>query len=110
MQVGSHSDITLAALMPVAATDQPTIFEGQTEGIGKLTFGDSLNPEKLGTKNWGQTTVSLVRSCHTSRKTVVCLRLFLSPVVFPTSSFLPASLFANAYRARDRQLRRPRKS
>jgi acyl-CoA thioesterase len=36
MQVEPHSDITLAALMQVAATDQPTIFEGQTEAYGRL--------------------------------------------------------------------------
>jgi len=36
MQINSHSDITLAALMQVTASDQPNVFEGQTEAYGRL--------------------------------------------------------------------------
>jgi len=36
MQIDPHSDITLAALMQVTATDQADVFEGQTEAYGRL--------------------------------------------------------------------------
>jgi acyl-CoA thioesterase-2 len=36
MQIKPDSDLTLAALMQVTASDQPDVFEGQTEAYGRL--------------------------------------------------------------------------